>query len=169
MRIYSKIVILLLFVCTNSLADKRSYKKEINEKVFIFGETKIVRVIDSTKNNHIPDFQILIYLKGELQAKYRWLSFEHIASDKTNSTFVALSNSYLPTNAALVFNSKGGLENVIYHHKAQLEYCNESMTIKQWVSQEDPKIEFIYEKLADGYEYVKDITFLNCRGERITL
>jgi hypothetical protein len=168
MRYYHGFIILLLLASSNSTAVKFKYQKEPVTKEFVFGDTLIVRSVHIKESAPLGDHQIFIYYKGELQASYRGLSFDFIVPDKTNSTFVALSNFYLPPVAALVFTSKGVLENVIYHRKLSHSYCYESMVDKQWVDKLDPKIEFIYDKIED-FEYIKDITFINCHGKRVSL
>ncbi len=168
MRFYHRFLITFLLISFNSTAVKFKYQKEPVIKEFVFGDTKIVRSTHFKKSAPLGEHKILIYYKGELQASYKGLSFDFIASDKTNSTFVALSNSYIPPVAALVFSSKGALENVIYHRKLSHNYCYESMVDKQWVHKSDPGIEFIYDKI-DDFEYIKNITFINCHGERVSL
>jgi len=168
MRFYHKLLVLLLLVSYKSAAVKFKYQKEPVTEEFIFGDSSIIRSVHVTKSAPLGDHQIFIYYKGELQASYRGLSFDFIAADKTNSTFVALSNSYIPPVAALVFTFKGALENVIYHKKLSHSYCYESMVEKQWLDKSDPKIEFVYDKI-DNFEYITNITFINCNGERATL
>ena len=170
MRISKVLFFLLLLSSLYAGADQWSYPKELKEKAFDFGDTKIVRVIDTTKNSQYPDFKVLIYYKGELQAKYRGISFEFIYADKDNSTFVGLSNSGLPGNAAVVFGPQGHLGDVLYHERFVPDYCRRSVTIsKVWVDKEDPKVEFSYAKIGDDYEYIKDISFISCHGKRVTL
>jgi hypothetical protein len=161
------VLILISHVC---LADTWKFDKERKEKVFTFGDTKIVRIIDTTKNQQYPDFIVEVYKEGELAAKYRGISFETIAADKTNQTFVGLSNSGLPGNAVVVFHSDGSLGQLLYHEQFVPVYCRRSVTVsKVWYDEENPDIQFKYDKIGEDYEYISEISFRNCKGQRVTL
>ncbi len=170
MRIFQFLLPFLLLFCFASHADTWSYKKERKETEFVFGDTKIIRVVDTTENSQYPDFHVLIYYKGELEAKYRGISFEFIYADKENSTFIGLSNSGLPGSAVVVFGAQGHLDNVLYHERFVPEYCMRSVTVsKVWVDETDPKVEFSYAKIGEDYEYIDEITFIDCHGKRVSL
>jgi hypothetical protein len=170
MRIFQLLLSFLLLICFSSYADSWSFKKERKETEFVFGDTKIIKVVDTTNNSQYPDFQVLIYYKGELEAKYRGISFEFIYADKDNSTFVGLSNSGLPGNAVVVFGAQGHLDNVLYHERFVPEYCMRSVTVsKVWVDETDPKVEFSYAKIGEDYEYIDEITFIDCNEKRVSL
>jgi hypothetical protein len=169
MRFYHRLIALLLLALSfNGEAVKFKSQKEPIIKEFIFGDTKIIKTYQFTKDAPLGDHQIFIYFKGDLQASYRGLSFEFIVPDKNNSTFVALSNSSIPPVAAIVFTSNGHLNNLIYHRNLRHTYCNRTMTNLQWTDKSDPEIEFTY-KILGNIEYIEDITFLNCDGDRVIL
>lgn len=161
---------LSLFLSLTAFGDTWFYKPEVSTKRYTFGATEIELIIDTTSDPYQPDFTLKIFTNSELQAIYRGISFQFLAADKSNSTFVGLSNEGIPGTAVVMFGSHGQLKKLVNHFEFSPHYCRHSVTIrKEWVNSTDPKIEFIYDSADDDYSYIEDISFLNCRNERKSL
>lgn len=153
-----------------SHADSWTFAKERQVKEYRFADARIVRIIDATENQQYPDFIVEIYHQEKLMAKYRGISFETLAVDKTNNTFVGLSNSGLPGTAVVVFLADGTLTQLLFHGQFVPEYCQQSMTLsKLWFDQNNPDIQFKYDRTESGYQYITEISFRNCKGKRVFL
>lgn len=156
----------LLIMIPAGYCDTWNYPGEVEKTVYNFGETKIVRIVDSTKNTKIPDFIIDIYKKDELVAKYRGVTFEHIAASNDNKTFVGISNDGLPGTSLIVFTSEGTLTVWAKHYQLPFHYCEESVTrVRQWFDDNNPNLHFIYEE----DESIKDISVNGCDSKEIRL
>ena len=146
--------------------DSWTYPSEVRKTGYTFGETKIIKIIDGTRNNQIPDFIIDIYKKDELLARYRGISFQHIAASKDNKTFVGISNDGLPETSLIVFTSEGALTVWANHYQLPLHYCSESITrVRQWFDDENPNLHFVYNEDTK----IKDIIVNGCDGKEIRL
>ena len=139
---------------------------ELIEKEFVFGDTTIVRGVDSRENQQLPSYYIKILEGNRLIALYPGLSFWNIAASKDNRVFVAVSNGGSPGNALVVFSSSGKIHHLLRHFWGNLEYCTTSVTLqREWYNDENPEIEFTYSE--DGY--VKNVLINSCKNERLTL
>jgi hypothetical protein len=161
--------ILLVLCGMPSSADQWRYEKERKVETFEFGEVKIELVRDTTKNEQYPDFTLSIAKSGVLEAKYRGVAFDTIYPSKDNSLFIGFRNHGLPGTALVIFGPEGQLSRELKHGDFRPDYCDESVTLsKVWVS-DDPKVEFTYEKIGEDYEFIREISFIDCHGNRVPL
>lgn len=151
-------------------ADTWSFSPVVDEKAYEFGEVRIVRTIDATRNSRYPDFSITVYRAGELRALLRGVSFEHIAAPKDNSFFVGVSNDGLPGTAIIIFDAGGNLKVEIRHHFSKLKYCKRSITrYRNWYFPDAPDIAFEYYSESGDYHKagdLKSISIRDCEGSR---
>jgi len=167
-----RIIFLILIVldCSTCDADTWAYPKENKVEEFHFGSIKIVRRIDSTKNQQYPYFSVEMYEQDKLVAKYPGLSFQTLKSDKYNKVFVGLSNSGLPGTAVFILHSTGYMSMLVRHDFFQPDYCDRSVTlVRVWYDAKNPDIQFKYKKNTDNTENLAGITFRNCNGEKVDL
>ncbi len=158
-------MITIPFVSTG-ICDSWSFPKKADETVYKYGETKIIKTIDGRNNDQYPDYIIDIYNKDKLVAKYRGISFQHIAASKNNDVFIGISNDGLPGTAFVVFDSKGNLRIEAKHYMFPLQYCDESVTrFRVWYDNENPNLHFIY---SDSDEF-EDIVLNGCGGKEIKI
>ena len=151
---------------SNVNADTWSFPIEAVETVYEFGETRIVKTVDGRENNEFPDFIIDIYKSDKLQAKYRGISFKHIAASKNNDLFVGISNEGIPGTSLVIFDSKGNLRIEAKHFYLPLHYCEQSITlVRKWYDDKNPNLHFIYEESGK----VKDMVVNGCDGEEIKI
>ncbi|MFL0805249.1 MAG: hypothetical protein K6L81_16165 [Agarilytica sp.] len=168
LRIFAVLGFVLLYSMP-SISDQWRYDKERIIQEYKFGDVKIELIRDTTKNEQYPDFILTIEKSGVLEAKYRGVAFDTIYPSKDNSLFIGFRNHGLPGTALIIFGPEGNLSRELKHSDFQPDYCKESVTLsKVWVS-EDPKVEFTYDKIGADYEYIKEITFLDCHGKRVSL
>ena len=172
-KILALSVLLVVAAVPVGRADTWSYPPIVNEKVHEFGEVRIVRTIDATRNSRHPDFSISIYRAGELRALLRGVSFEHIAATKDNGFFVGVSNSGLPGTAIIIFDADGNLKVEIKHNFSNLKYCRKSITLDRiWYFSDAPDIVFEYFSESSNYHEVGDVEFItirDCEGNRRNL
>jgi len=164
---------LLLLACRTTEADQWFFKKEVVQDSFEFGDTTIVRTRDSTIDQQWPEFSVAIYRGDELMAKYKGISFEFIFATEDNTDFIGVSNSGIPGTAFVWFRSTGELDVLLNHANFQPEYCSESVTLERhWLDRQSPDLKFEYEMLdwgdGDVEKFIDRITFIDCRGDRVS-
>ncbi|MDX1484518.1 MAG: hypothetical protein R3229_08555 [Alphaproteobacteria bacterium] len=171
--LFTLCMVFLLAFQSQPKADTWSFPREVAQKVYQFGDVKIVRKRDSTRNSQYPDFSVTIYRKDELRALYRAVSFEHLAASKDNKIFIGVSNDGLPGTAIVIFDRDGALLWELKHHFARLDYCDRSVTrIRQWFPEKAPDIRFEYYEKDEDYRKagdIKEISIIDCHGKRRTL
>lgn len=151
---------------TSAMADSWSFEKKSTDKVYEFGKTKIILTTDAIKNQHYPDYIVKILENNKLMAQYRNIAFQHIFASKDNGLFVGLSNDGLPGTAIVVFDNKGNLRLEIKHKFGSFDYCSMSVSRRRvWYKDENQDFNFKY----DSSEKLKDITLINCKGDRVSL
>ena len=145
-------------------ADTWTFPPEHRIDEFRFGETTIVRGIDSTTDSQWPRFYVEVHRGGQLIARYPGVSFTGIAASKDNRTFVAVSNRGLSPTALLVFDANGEIKALLNHYQGGLIYCDESATIfRLWYWPHPPEIEFEYDRSGN----VTDIMLQACTGQQV--
>lgn len=148
-----------------AFADTWHFEAKVTTEEFVFGETKIIKTVDSTQNQKYPDFMIDIYQNDDLQAKYRGISFQNIFAFKENTVFIGLSNEGIPGTAVVIFTDKGALNMEIKHRNGTFEYCTKSVTLERiWYEEVNPDLE-----LVNAGEDNEEIIFTDCKGERVGL
>ncbi len=158
------IAVTMLFVSTG-ICDTWSFPKKAVETVYQFGETKIIKTVDGRNNDQYPDYIIDIYDEDKLVAKYRGVSFQHLAASN-NGVFIGISNDGLPGTAFVIFDSKGNLKVEAKHNMYPFHYCRESITrVREWFDDDNPKLRYVYSE--DG-EF-DDIIVNGCNGKEIKI
>lgn len=143
-------------------ADSWTFPKESIDKVYEYGKTRVVLTTDAIHNQKYPDYILRIFKGGDLVAQYRNVAFEHLTALDDNHLFIGVSNDGLPGTAIVVFDQDGNLRTELKHSMAHFDYCSESVTrVREWVSADDPAFAM--------NEMTKDITFVDCRGKRVSL
>ena len=61
MKVYLLSILITLGFYSSVYADDWVFKKKHTETDYIYGDTKITQVIDTTKNTILPDYQLIIY------------------------------------------------------------------------------------------------------------
>jgi hypothetical protein len=157
----------LLALAPFATADSWSYPAERREKVFTFGETKIVMVTDGTLNRQSPDFTMQVFKNDELQSQVRNVSFEHVSAAPDGKLFVGLSNRGIPGSAVMVFNDRGAISLFAVHGIAEFDYCETSMTVaRKWFDAANPQVSFQAGIETRG---TSGITLRDCRGKVVDL
>lgn len=153
------------FIClcahTSALADSFIRGEPIRvEREFVYGNVKIVQIFDSKTTPGKDDYIIKIFNHGELLAQYRGISFQHLAAIRNNTIFIGTSNYGYPARTAIVvFTDRGELRMLLAHDLINLDFCEKSVTITRlWIDEENPDF-----KEEDG-----DLTYRNCRGDRVS-
>jgi len=137
------ILLLIYFIPALLIADSWSFKAEISESEYKFGNVTIKRVVDATNNQSYPRFSIAIYNNRELKALYAGVSFDVIGASDDNKNFIGISNDGLPGTALIIFNNEGELILHVPHNFSALplDYCRETVTrIRQWYDEVNPNI-----------------------------
>lgn len=148
-------------------ADSWSYPPTRTEKVFTFGDTKIVLITDATGDRQYPDFIFQVFKKGELQSQVHNIWFEQVFPSADRTLFVGLSNRGLPGPAVVVFNDRGAITLLASHGIAEFDYCAKSVTIQRdWYDAEDPQVTFHSEAKVPGSA---GISLRDCRGRVVDL
>ena len=144
-------------------ADSWKFDPIEKSKVETYGDIKIIQTTDARKDRQYPDFLLSIYVKDELLAKYKGVSFQKLFASPDNSRFVGLSNRGLPGTAVVVFDNKGNLLLEVKHALAAFDYCDESVTlVRRWYDEEKPDVQFVPDEKYGGY---KEIKVRDCRGK----
>lgn len=125
-------------------ADSWSFPPKVEQKVYEFGESRIVLEVDARHNHLYPDFILSIYLAGQLTAKYRNVGFDQLCPSPGNEYFVGLSNKGLPGTAFVVFDKHGSLIREQKHQFADSRiYTSVSVTlIREWYDNKNPGVQF---------------------------
>lgn len=175
-REYWALIVALMMILTwavSSRADTWRYPDERTEEQFKFGDTRIVKVYDGTgSKGDNPYYAVDIYLKNDLKARYRGVSFEHWAASKDYGLFVGVSNFGPHRGAIIVFDSEGSLRGYVSHLHSRLQYCKKSVSlVREWYDRSNPGIRF--EKSKDiqfrNYPLEPEITIKSCEGKRISI
>lgn len=137
-------IIMLAFFANHANADRWIFPPEIHKQEYTFGEVRIELIRDPSESRGWPLYELYIFNKGELQAKYRNIAFENIYASEDNRFFAGLSNHGVPGTAFVVFDYKGRLLREVKHHYSSLEYILQSATIRRyWYNPEETKVDFI--------------------------
>lgn len=161
-----KLIALLLFITAVAMADTWEYPPERTVTEFEFGNTKIHRIVDATKNQRYPDFTIDVYYARELVARYRGLSFDRLEPMADNRLFIGLSNSGLPGTAIVVFDASGNLRLLRDHDldESQFRYCDKSVVlIREWFDETNPVVR------STDPQGVETVQIRACDGSLISL
>jgi hypothetical protein len=143
-------------------ADSWRYEKRSTDKVYEYGETKIILTVDATRNQLYPDFIVKVFKNGELMAQYRNVAFEHLAALRDASLFIGVSNDGLPGTAIVIFDKNGNLQLELKHDMAHFDYCSHSVTrVREWYSREKPDFSFD--------ETTKEVRFRDCHEKLVSL
>ncbi len=149
-----------------SYADSWKFEASVEEQEFVFGSTRVVRVVDARLNQRYPDFRVDVYTNGELVGRYGGLYFEHVAASEDNQLFVGVSNRGLPSTAIIVFQASGALRALVNHNTGagKLAYCEQSVTLQRvWFDPENPSLRI--RGGNEGYE----LEVRGCKGEVVNI
>jgi len=159
----SLVLVLVILVPTLVFSDQWRYPGKLESKEFDFGETKIVRIVDSREDQQYPNFRVDVFTKGELVGRFGGVYFQDIAATKENSVFVGISNIGLPNTAIILFDNRGRIHAIV-DHSEKFEYCTRTSTIvRNWYYGEKPSLQFV------GADQVSDIQVIGCKGKVISL
>ena len=159
-------LLLLLAGAISAHADTWTYPSKREETQFKFGSIRIVKIYDGTRSRGDSGYVVDIYLKDDLKARYRGISFEHFAASKDNELFVGVSNSGAPGSAIIMFDSEGSLLGYVSHDYNRLHYCMRSVSIvRAWYDSTNPEIRFEEQQWGK----LRDITIRSCDGKRISI
>ena len=159
MRLLLAIAVFLLPLI--SYADSWEFEASVEEQEFVFGSTRVVRVVDSRLNQQHPDFRVDVYTNGELVGRFGGVHFEHIAASEDNQLFVGVSNRGLPGTAIIVFQASGALRALVNHNTRveRLFYCEQSVTLQRvWFDPENPAL-----RIHSG-NYGYELEVRGCKG-----
>jgi len=157
----------LLSAAPSVTADSWSYPAKVSDKVFTFGDTKIVLTVDGTKDQKSPDFLFRVYENEQLRAQIHNVWFEQVFASPDRRLFLGLSNSGIPGTAAVLFDRHGSVSLLVNHGIAKFDYCEESVTVqRRWYDEANPRVDFHSDKKAKG---TSGITLADCRGQIIDL
>lgn len=136
-----------------SHADSWAFEPKVTEKVYEFGESKIVLKVDATKDQQWPEHTLSIYLGDELMAQYKNVGFEQIFASPDNKYFLGVSNSGIPGTAFVIFDREGNLIREEKHnYMAMSIYTEISVTlVRTWYDSKNPGVEFV----SDGDRLTK--------------
>ena len=157
----------LLAVAPLAGADSWSYPARRDDRVYSYGDTKIVLTVDGRKSRKSPDFILSIYEKGHLQSRLRNIWFEQIFPSPDRSMFVGLSNRGIPGTAVIIFGRQGAIGLLAMHGVAEFDYCEKSVSVvRRWYDDEKPEVTFQPEGERTG---IAGITVRDCRGQTVDI
>lgn len=171
---YSAVFVLLLIasICN---ADTWFFDKELKKEQFIFGETKITKIIDTRENPQYPLYRLEVEYKGKVEANFKNLTFSSITDFDNGNYILGVTNSGLSQFAYFIL-SKDGKLMTAKNHSADINYCNTSVTIvRDWVDDENLVVEEEYETVTNpsdpdsSYKYLIGAKVLDCNGEFVEL
>lgn len=168
MRYYLIAALFVIFLIGPKVyGDTWLYENKSTDSVYEYGNTKIVKTLDATKNQKSPEFILRIYYRNELSAQYKNVSFENLFASPDNNLFIGLSNGGIPGTAIVVFGKEGELNLEIKHNLGHLVYCEESVTVRRvWYDAENPEVEF---KMDASGGKIEDIMLRDCSGKTVSL
>lgn len=149
-----------------AFADSWSFPPELDATEYVFGDTRIVRILDAREDHTHPDFRIDVYRDEELVGRYGGQYFDEIAASADNDVFVGISNRGLPHTAIIIFDADGVLRGLVNHdmRSERFIYCKASVTlVRQWYDSEDSSLRFVQNDNGD------DIQVRGCHGEMISV
>jgi hypothetical protein len=157
----------LLALIPSTVADNWAYPAKRTNKVFTFGETRIVLITDGTKNRKSPDFIFRIYENGHLRSQVHNIWFEQVFPSPDRRLFVGLSNRGIPGTAVVIFDRHGAISLLASHGIAQFHYCDESVTlVRCWYDEKNPDVKF---PPTTGSTGTSGITLRDCLGQTVDL
>ncbi len=149
-----------------TLGDSWFFDGTRSEKEYIFGQTRMLRIIDSTKESQYPDYVIVVFNGNKLVARYPGVSFQNIYASNDNEIFIGLSNSGLPGTAIIIFDKDGKLKLELKHHFGKFRYCQKSVTVfREWYSPDQTNFHFVYNESRE----VIDARLNDCKGIEVSL
>ena len=150
-------------------ADSWMYAKGVEEKVFTFGSTEIVRITDATDSQEFPRFLIRVLDGGEEVGVIPDASFEQIFASKDEELFLGVSNRGIPGTALILFDRSAEVISRLDHERSLFDYCDFSITVmRMWYSEKRPKVRFGTREVGGRIE-VDSISITDCHGKRIDL
>ena len=159
---YLGLIMLALF-SSRLLADKWRFEKEIKEDSFRFGETEIIRIQDTTKNQYYPTFSTKVIVSGKIEAIFKNLTFDKIAPVGKSEFLVGISNSGLSQFAYFVMTTDGKLIKTV-NHSRKIPYCQQSVTLKRlWVELDNLEFDIGVDKKRSTIE---SVTVQGCKGKK---
>jgi hypothetical protein len=155
---------LLIFAALHCAADSWQFKSSERAYKFSRGYRVIVGV-DARKSSQSPHFYVRILDRGKLIALYPGVGFDELVVSPDEELFVGLSNTGIPSTAAVVFDREGRLLHSANHDSPHFQYCRYSVTMdRTWYDDGDPNVRF-----EDQMGSRATITLRNCAGDQVYL
>lgn len=157
----------LLLLSSAAPCDTLSGKRDIDVKVFRFGDTLIRQTYDSRRDPGSPEMKFEVYVGGQLKLLLNNALFSQFFPSPDNELIVGLSNTGWPGSAVIVFDTGGRILLWSDHLSAQFDYCFKTSTFgRVWYDAKDPQVRF---PAGHAYTRMYGITLKSCKGGTIGL
>lgn len=168
------IAYIFFIICSFSAqADNWSFKKELKEESYQFGDLTVKKVRDTRQNQSYPAFRTVLLKGGKEIANIKDLTFDRIVSVGGGHYLLGVSNSGLSTFALFIIDRSGNLVRAT-KHSSEINYCRESITlVREWVDLKNLDIREEYETSENQVDSenpdgsLKSVTVRGCGNSRV--